>query len=50
MVIAMGIMPMNDLVLDFYGAGDRFYMIGDCNVVGNVQKCMRTAFATASQL
>ncbi len=47
-VIAVGMNPKNDLALEFYGAGDRFFMIGDCNGVGNVQKVMRSAFSTAS--
>jgi thioredoxin reductase len=49
-VIAVGMKPKNDLALGFYDAADRFFMIGDCNGAGNVQKCMRSAFATASQL
>jgi 2,4-dienoyl-CoA reductase-like NADH-dependent reductase (Old Yellow Enzyme family)/thioredoxin reductase len=49
-VIAVGMKPKNDLALEFYGAGDRFFMIGDCNIVGNVQKAMRSAFSTASTL
>ena len=49
-VIAVGMKPKNDLALKFYGAADRFFMIGDCNVAGNVQKAMRSAFSTASML
>lgn len=49
-VIAVGMKPKNDLALEFYGVGDRFFMIGDCNVAGNVQKAMRSAFSTASML
>ena len=49
-VIAAGIKPKDDLALEFYGAGDRFFMIGDCRGAGNVQKAMRTAFSTASML
>jgi 2,4-dienoyl-CoA reductase-like NADH-dependent reductase (Old Yellow Enzyme family)/thioredoxin reductase len=49
-VIATGMKPKNDLALNFYGAADRFFMIGDCNVVGNIQKAMRSAFSTASML
>jgi 2,4-dienoyl-CoA reductase-like NADH-dependent reductase (Old Yellow Enzyme family)/thioredoxin reductase len=49
-VIAVGMKPKNDLALKFYGVGDKFFMIGDCNIAGNVQKAMRSAFSTASIL
>src|SRR5208283_1345832 len=49
-VIAVGMKPINNLALEFYGAADRFFMIGDCDVVGNVQKAMRSAFSIASML
>ena len=49
-VIATGMKAKNDLALKFYGAGDRLYMIGDCDKAGNVQKVMRSAFSTASTL
>jgi 2,4-dienoyl-CoA reductase-like NADH-dependent reductase (Old Yellow Enzyme family)/thioredoxin reductase len=49
-VISVGMKPKNDLALKFYGAADRFFTIGDCNVAGNVQKAMRSAFGTASML
>ena len=47
-VIAVGMRPRNDWVLSFYGAGDRFFIIGDCSAAGNVQKAIRSAFGTAS--
>jgi 2,4-dienoyl-CoA reductase-like NADH-dependent reductase (Old Yellow Enzyme family)/thioredoxin reductase len=49
-IIAVGMKPKNELALTFYGAGDKYYLIGDCNVVGNVQKVMRNAFGIASLL
>ncbi|MFC2045135.1 FAD-dependent oxidoreductase [Chloroflexota bacterium] len=49
-VIAVGMKSKTDLALEFTDAADRFYMIGDCNVAGNVQKTMRSAFSTASIL
>jgi len=49
-VIAAGMKPKNDLAMKFYGASDRFYMIGDCDGVGNVQKAIRSAFSAASML
>jgi 2,4-dienoyl-CoA reductase-like NADH-dependent reductase (Old Yellow Enzyme family)/thioredoxin reductase len=49
-VIAVGMEAKNDLALEFYGVGERLYMIGDCDKAGNVQKVMRSAFSTASML
>ena len=49
-VIAVGMKPKNNPALQFYGTADRFFTIGDCNVIGNVQKAMRSAFSTASML
>ena len=49
-VIAVGMKPSNDLALKFHDAADRFYMIGDCNVPGNIQKAMRSAFSIGSTL
>jgi NADPH-dependent 2,4-dienoyl-CoA reductase/sulfur reductase-like enzyme len=49
-VLSVGFKPKNDLAMKFYGVADRFYMIGDCSVAGNVQKAMRSAFSAASML
>jgi 2-enoate reductase len=49
-VLAVGMKPKNDLALKFADAADRFFIIGDCNAAGNVQKAMRSAFDTASLL
>jgi pyruvate/2-oxoglutarate dehydrogenase complex dihydrolipoamide dehydrogenase (E3) component len=49
-VMAVGMKPKNDLALGYYGAGDRFFVIGDCNIASNVQKAMRSAFSIASML
>jgi 2,4-dienoyl-CoA reductase-like NADH-dependent reductase (Old Yellow Enzyme family)/thioredoxin reductase len=49
-VIAVGMKAKGDLAMNFYGVGDRLYMIGDCDKAGNVQKVMRSAFSTASML
>jgi pyruvate/2-oxoglutarate dehydrogenase complex dihydrolipoamide dehydrogenase (E3) component len=48
-VIAVGMKPKHD-ALNFYGAGDRLFMIGDCNAAGDVQRAMRSAFSAASML
>lgn len=47
-VLSAGLRPRQDEALQFYGSAGRFFIIGDCRSVGNVQKCMRTAFASAS--
>jgi 2,4-dienoyl-CoA reductase-like NADH-dependent reductase (Old Yellow Enzyme family)/thioredoxin reductase len=47
-VIAVGMKAKQDQAMKFYGAGERFSMIGDCNVAGNIQKAMRSAFGIAS--
>ena len=39
-----------DEALKFYGSAERFYLIGDCNKPGSIQTCMRSAFASASQI
>ena len=49
-VIAVGMKAKNDLAMQFYGAGDRLYTIGDCDKAGNVQKVMRSAFSIASMI
>ena len=49
-VISVGMKPKDDLALGFYGSADRFFVIGDCEVAGNVQKAIRSAFSTASML
>jgi len=47
-VVAAGIKPKDALAMKFYGTGDRFYMVGNCNIAGNIQKTMRSAFSIAS--
>ncbi|OGO18707.1 MAG: hypothetical protein A2Z02_06355 [Chloroflexi bacterium RBG_16_48_7] len=49
-VISAGMKAKKDLALQFYGSADRFFMIGDCTNAGNIQKAMRSAFATASMI
>jgi 2,4-dienoyl-CoA reductase-like NADH-dependent reductase (Old Yellow Enzyme family)/thioredoxin reductase len=49
-VVSGGMRPLYDEALDFYGTGDRFFLIGDCAEVGSVQTSIRTAFGAASQL
>ena len=49
-VVSGGMQPRYEEALQFYGTADRFFLIGDCSEVGDVQTCMRTAFGAASQL
>jgi 2,4-dienoyl-CoA reductase-like NADH-dependent reductase (Old Yellow Enzyme family)/thioredoxin reductase len=49
-VIAVGMKPRNDLAQKFFGAADRCYLMGDCNVAGNIQTAMRSGYSTASMI
>jgi 2,4-dienoyl-CoA reductase-like NADH-dependent reductase (Old Yellow Enzyme family)/thioredoxin reductase len=49
-VIAVGMKSRIDRAMSLSSAGKSFYIIGDCNRVGNVQKAMRSAFSIASML
>jgi hypothetical protein len=57
-VIYAGRSPRCDEALEFHGAAQRFFAIGDCRIPGilekhkdgNVASAMRTAFAAASQI
>jgi 2,4-dienoyl-CoA reductase-like NADH-dependent reductase (Old Yellow Enzyme family)/thioredoxin reductase len=50
MVVSAGMKAQTELALKFQDAGDRFYMVGDCEVAADLQRAMRTAFSTASML
>jgi pyruvate/2-oxoglutarate dehydrogenase complex dihydrolipoamide dehydrogenase (E3) component len=48
-VIYTGFKPRKEEALKFYGAAKQFFTIGDCSEMGgNIQKCIRSAFFTAS--
>jgi 2,4-dienoyl-CoA reductase-like NADH-dependent reductase (Old Yellow Enzyme family)/thioredoxin reductase len=49
-VMSTGMKAKQEEALSFYGAGKRFYSIGDCTKPATVQKAMRDAFAVASQI
>lgn len=49
-VLAGGRTSNSKFALQFYGTANTFYMVGDCKTPGNVQRCMRMAFAAASQI
>jgi hypothetical protein len=47
-VIAAGMRTRVDEAMKYAGAGDMFRLIGDCNKVGSVMSCMRSAYSTAN--
>ncbi len=50
-VVYSGLKPKKDEALKFYGSAKQFFTIGDCSEAGgNIQKCIRSAFFTASQI
>lgn len=49
-VIAAGTQARHAKAMEFYGTGGRFFMVGDCNIAGNIQKAMRSAFSIASMI
>jgi pyruvate/2-oxoglutarate dehydrogenase complex dihydrolipoamide dehydrogenase (E3) component len=48
-LLAVGMRARGQEALSYYNAGDRFYMVGDCQTVGNIQTVMRSAYIQASQ-
>jgi len=50
-VVYAGLKPKKDEALKFYGSAKQFFTIGDCSEIGgNIQKSIRSAFFTASQV
>jgi 2,4-dienoyl-CoA reductase-like NADH-dependent reductase (Old Yellow Enzyme family) len=49
-VICGGVKPLQDEALSFYGTAEKFSLIGDCNGVGNVQKCVREGWSRANNI
>jgi 2,4-dienoyl-CoA reductase-like NADH-dependent reductase (Old Yellow Enzyme family)/thioredoxin reductase len=50
-VVYSGLKPKKDEALKFYGAAKQFFTIGDCSEKGgNIQKVIRSAFFTASEI
>lgn len=49
-VLCGGMKPNRDEALSFYGSSDQFFVIGDANGCGNLQRCNRDAFSKASQI
>ena len=49
-VISGGRASDTEFALSFYGSANEFFLVGDCKTPGNVQKCMRMAYAAATRL
>jgi 2,4-dienoyl-CoA reductase-like NADH-dependent reductase (Old Yellow Enzyme family)/thioredoxin reductase len=49
-VISLDRKPRKEEAMKFSAAASRFFVIGDCDSVGSVQTCNRSAFAAASQI
>ena len=49
-VISGGRAADTEFALSFYGSANDFFLVGDCKTPGNVQKCMRMAYAAATRL
>lgn len=49
-VICGGVHAQQEEAMAFAGCANEFYMIGDCRTPGSIQKCVRAAFAAASQI
>lgn len=49
-VISGGRASDTEFALSFYGSANDFFLVGDCKTPGNVQKCMRMAYAAATRL
>jgi hypothetical protein len=42
--------PLQEAATAFAGIAPRFFAIGDCNQVGNIHTCTRSAFSAAMQI
>lgn len=49
-VLSVGMRSKTAEALSFYGAGDRFFMVGDCNKPGTIQTTNRSAYVTAMNI
>lgn len=45
-----GMTPLQEQAIAFAGCAPRFFAIGDCNQVGNIHTCTRSAFSAAMQI
>lgn len=49
-ILSVGMRAKKDEALAFYGAGDHFYMVGDCYKPGTIQTTNRSAYVTAVRI
>ena len=49
-VLCGGMKPLTDEALSFSDAADGFFLVGDCNGAGNLQRVNRQAFSRAMQI
>ena len=49
-LLAIGTKARSDEAFALHGAAPKTLVIGDCDTAGNVQKCMRSAYAAAVML
>ena len=49
-ILSVGMRAKKDEALSFYGAGDHFYMVGDCYKPGTIQTTNRSAYVTAMKI
>ncbi len=49
-ILSVGMRAKKDEALSFYGAGDHFYMVGDCYKPGTIQTTNRSAYVTAVKI
>lgn len=49
-VISGGRAADTEFALSFYGSANDFFLVGDCKTPGNVQTCMRMAYAAATRI
>ena len=49
-VLCGGMKPLTDEAMEFATAADEFFLVGDCNGAGNLQRVNRQAFSRAMQI
>ena len=49
-LVSIGAKALTEKAMEFAGIADRFYVIGDFDSAGNVQRAMRSAFGIAVSL
>ena len=49
-ILSVGMRAKKDEALSFYGAGDHFYMVGDCYKPGTIQTTNRSAYVTSVRI